>query len=72
MRSAGRLWGLRDVPRLKPEITVCDTTKPRLRDVVVHRTDTLDAVDVAEVDGIAVTSPARTLLDLGRSSQLHS
>lgn len=64
-RSAGRLWGLRDVPRWRPEVTVLDTTKPRLRGVVVHRTDRLDAVDVSRVDGISVTSPARTLLDLG-------
>src|SRR5215218_6134527 len=62
-RSAGRLWRLRDVPRWRPEVTVCRTSRPKVPGVVTHRTDTLDAEDVAAADGIPVTSVARSLLD---------
>ena len=64
-RSAGRLWRLREVPRWRPEVTVPGSRRPRVDGVVVHRTDTLDTEDVAAVEGIPVTSVARTLLDLG-------
>jgi hypothetical protein len=64
-RSAGRLWRLRDVPRWRPEVTVCRTSCPMAPGIVVHRTDTLAPEDVAAVDGIPVTSVARSLLDLG-------
>jgi hypothetical protein len=64
-RSAGRLWGLRGVPRWRPEITVPGSRCPRLAGVVVHRTDRLEPEDVHRADGIPVTSVARTLLDLG-------
>jgi hypothetical protein len=33
--------------------------------VVVHETKALDPIDITVVDGIAVTTPARTLFDLG-------
>jgi hypothetical protein len=68
-RSAGRLWGLRAVPRWRPEVTVTGSRLPRLAGVVVHRTDRLDAEDVDRTQGIPVTSVARTALDLG--SLLH-
>ena len=64
-RSAGRLWRLRDVPRWRPEVTVCRTSCPMTPGIVVHRTDTLGPEDVAVVHGIPVTSVARSLLDLG-------
>jgi hypothetical protein len=64
-RSAGRLWRLRDVPRWRPEVTVCRTSCPMAPGIVVHRTDTLGHEDVAVVHGIPVTSVARSLLDLG-------
>ncbi len=64
-RSAGRLWGLRAVPRWRPEVTVPGRRRPRVDAVVVHRSDTLDRADVAATGGIPATSVARTLLDLG-------
>lgn len=64
-RSAARLCDLRDVPRWRPEVTVLDTTYPKLRGVVVHRTNRLDPEDVTVIDGIPSTSVPRTLLDLG-------
>jgi hypothetical protein len=64
-RSAGRLWALRDVPRWKPEVTVRGRGLPLPAGAVVHRTDRLDDLDRAVVDGISCTSLPRTLLDLG-------
>ncbi len=55
-------------PRIDPaltESTVGGAHRARLSGVVVHRTDRLDGVDVSRRLGILVTSPARTLLDLG-------
>ncbi len=64
-RSAAALWRLRGAEAGEPEITVPATRCPTLRSVVVHRTDRLDPPDVSRRVGIPVTTPARTLLDLG-------
>jgi very-short-patch-repair endonuclease len=64
-RSAAALWGFLpwDADRL-PEVMVRGSTgrcRPGLR---LHRTRTLDRRDVTIRDAIAVTTPARSLLDL--------
>ena len=64
-RSAGRVWQLREVPRWRPEVTVPRTGRPTATGIVIHRTGTLEAPDVARRHGIPVTTVARTLLDLG-------
>jgi very-short-patch-repair endonuclease len=64
-RSAGVLWAMRGVEAPTPEIIVPATRCPSLRAVVVHRTDRLDPIDVCRRRRIPVTTPARTLLDLG-------
>ena len=64
-RSAAVLWGLRGVEAAGIEITVPRMACPTLRSVVVHRTDTLGPIDVSRRLRIPVTTPARTLLDLG-------
>ena len=64
-RSAGLLWALRGVEAAEPEIIVPATRCPTLRGVLVHRTDRLDRIDVSRRRRIPVTTPARTLLDLG-------
>lgn len=64
-RSAARLWGLRDVPRWRPEVMAPGTRLPLLDGVTVHRTNLLDPLDVGEAQGIRTTTLARTLLDLG-------
>jgi hypothetical protein len=64
-RSAGVLHGLDGIRRVRPELTVVGRGLPRLRDGQVHRTDLLEPVDRALVDGLPVTTVARTLLDLG-------
>lgn len=61
-RSAAALWGLvRSAPRI--EVTAARTRKAR-SDLVVHRSRRLDSADRATVDGVPVTSVARTLVDL--------
>ena len=64
-RSAAVLWALRGVEADTPEITFPGTRRPELRGVMVHRTDRLDRIDASRRVRIPVTSPARTLLDLG-------
>lgn len=63
--SAAALWGLRGIEDASPEVTVAGDRHCRLTGVTVHRTDTLDPVDVSRTRRIPVTTPARTLLDLG-------
>ena len=64
-RSAAALWRMRGAELGAPEITVADGRHRPLHGVVVHRTDRLEAIDVSRVRRIPVTTPARTLLDLG-------
>jgi predicted transcriptional regulator of viral defense system len=64
-RSAARLHQLRGVPLGRPEITVPGTRLPRHRGITLHRSNLLEALDVTSIDGIPVTTLARTLLDLG-------
>ncbi len=61
-RCAALLWGLRGVERAPAEITVPPSRRPRLDDVIVHRSI---AVGVTTRRGIPVTTPASTLLVLG-------
>ena len=62
-RSAGALWRvlLWDEQWL-PEVTVTTTYSRKLRGITVHRTRV--PMEVVRLDGIPVTIPARTLIDL--------
>jgi very-short-patch-repair endonuclease len=63
-REAAALWDLRGSSRRAIDVTVVGSrrcSRPRL---TIHSTGELHAHDRAEVDGIPVTSIARTLLDL--------
>ena len=64
-RSAGALWHLRGVEAPTPEVTLWADRHRPLHGVRVHRTRVLDPVDVSRRRRIPVTTPARTLLDLG-------
>ena len=64
-RSAAALWALRGVEAATPEITVLGSRRPELRGVLVHRSDRMDDIDVSRRLRVPVTTPARTLLDLG-------
>jgi hypothetical protein len=64
-RTAGaihRVPGLA-APEL-PEVTVPSTRHPRTPGAVVHRVGRLDACDIQTRQPVAVTTPARTLVDL--------
>ena len=64
-RSAGWLWGMTGVAHGAAEVTRSDGGRTRLLGVECHRTQPLGPADVAVRDAIPVTSPARTLVDLG-------
>jgi hypothetical protein len=49
----------------RPEITVLGTSRHRLENVLIHRTDRLEAPDREVFEGIPTSSPVRLLLDLG-------
>ena len=66
--SAAALWGFVQWDQRHPEVTVRRTGTRIHAGLRVHRTSTLDPPDLARHNGIRVTSPARTLLDL--ASQL--
>ena len=63
--SAGALWELRPSSAVRIHVTVPTSAgRPSREGIVVHRSATLADDDVTTHDGIAVTSVARTLLDL--------
>lgn len=62
--SAACLWGFVTWDGRRPEVTVVGTSTRVHPGLCVHRTCELDPPDVATHQGIALTSPARTLLDL--------
>jgi hypothetical protein len=64
-RSAAALWNLPGGRQSIVEITCPRWRRARHNGLVVHETKALDGVDIAEVEGIPVTTPERTLLDLG-------
>ena len=64
--TAGRLWGLRRVPRTELVVAIAPIgDAPSLHGVVVRRTSSLPENDVVDrPDGIRVASPVRALFDL--------
>jgi very-short-patch-repair endonuclease len=62
--AAGVLWGMEGVRAAKPEVWVQAPRNPRSRDVTVHRGTRLDRADRANLDGIPITTPTRTLIDV--------
>lgn len=66
-RSAAQVYGYLGVaPPPFPEITVFGACSRRLTEVCGHRSDHWHVDDLTVREGIPVTSPARTLVDLGR------
>ncbi len=63
-RSAGALWELIPTSPGFVDVTVPGTSRRPQKQIRIHRARTLADEDLAEVDGIPVTSVARTLLDL--------
>jgi very-short-patch-repair endonuclease len=63
-RDAATLWGLRDCSRTAIDVTVPASGRRSRARLTIHVAGELRPDDRAEVDGIPVTSVARTLLDL--------
>jgi hypothetical protein len=61
-REAAALHGLRPAERTTVDVAVA--ARRQVRGVQVHRVERLDPQEATEVDGIPVTSIARTLVDL--------
>jgi hypothetical protein len=64
-RSAAALWGFVDCHELIVELTALRHRRRHCSDVVWHESRLLDPSDITELDGIPLTRPLRTLLDLG-------
>jgi hypothetical protein len=64
-RSAAVWWALRGVVALQPEVTVIGRGRNDVEGAIVHRTDVLADLDLVRVGRLWVTSPPRTLFDLG-------
>jgi len=64
-RSAARLWGLDASRRPLVELSVPPGRQPRLDRVIVHRSRDLRPLVCTIREGIPVTTPSRTILDLG-------
>jgi hypothetical protein len=61
--SAAAIWRLPGPTGECPEIVVPRARAPRVAGVVVHRVTRIEG-DVVRVDGLPVTSPVRTIIDL--------
>jgi very-short-patch-repair endonuclease len=61
--TAAVLWRLRD-SAAAVELSLASGRASRAHGIVLHRTTEMPDVDRRVVDGLAVTSPARTLIDL--------
>ncbi len=64
-RAAARLWGFAEAGCQVVELCVPPGRMHRLEGVVVHRSTDLVPFHVTRRDRMAVTTPSRTLLDLG-------
>jgi very-short-patch-repair endonuclease len=63
-RSAAAVWGIRPDNRPRIDVTVASRGRASRKGIQVHRVRRLDPRDVTKIDGIPVTTLARTLLDL--------
>jgi Protein of unknown function (DUF559)/Transcriptional regulator, AbiEi antitoxin len=63
-RSAAELWGIGTYPDVRIDVTVADRSGRRRPGIAIHRPRSLLQEDRTDAAGIAVTTPARTILDL--------
>jgi hypothetical protein len=68
-RAAAALWGIEGFPQGTPELTVPRGRRFRREEVRVHESTDLDRAGRRTRDGISVTDPARTMLDLARRTR---
>jgi hypothetical protein len=67
--TAARLWGLTSIPQNDIEI-VCRRYRRVHRSFTVHESKDLVEDDIVGLSGIPVTTPVRTIVDLGASARL--
>jgi hypothetical protein len=64
-RSAAALWGFPDFPEREIEVTSVRHRRRKNPEVTWHESVRLDRREATSVDGIPVTTPIRTVIDLG-------
>jgi very-short-patch-repair endonuclease len=64
-RAAGILWNFPEMPHEIVEVTALRHHRRHAADITWHESNHLTDRDVTKVDGIPVTRPIRTFLDLG-------
>ena len=64
-QTAAEIWGLTNRGIRSIEVVTTRWDRVHRPDLVVHESLDLLEIDITEVDGIAVTKPARTVVDLG-------
>lgn len=64
-RSAAALWGFPDFGEREVEITAMRHRRRKSPDVIWHESVRLDSDEVTKIDAIPVTTPTRTIIDLG-------
>ena len=69
---AGFLWGFLPLPDLPVDVMINTGSHRGRKEVLVHRTILTCPSDFTTRHGLAVTSPARTLLDLAALIQTHA
>ncbi len=63
-RSAAALWGIRPATAAAVDVTALRRRGYTSKLITVHRSTTLEEIDIDTVAGIPVTGPARTIVDL--------
>jgi very-short-patch-repair endonuclease/predicted transcriptional regulator of viral defense system len=66
-RAAAALWEMPGSWGIEVELTVPYTRAPKSPRVTVHRSLRLDRADRTKLDGIPITTPTRTLIDVAAS-----
>ncbi len=66
-RTAASWWGLAAVDAIV-DVTVGGAARRSTSGIRVHRTATLDAVDLRRRDGVRLTAPARTIVDFAAAA----
>jgi hypothetical protein len=67
--TAAALRGFKGYPLRRPFHVLIDAERNvRRNGAVIHRSELVDPIDREELDGVPITSPARTLIDLARQA----
>jgi hypothetical protein len=64
-RSAAMVWGFHTARAARPEVLVANHRRIRCEGAVVHRSTNLPGGDIVYRHSIPVTTPTRTLVDIG-------